>query len=161
MITIDELMTVNPYTLSEADSLEDARKLMTEKNIRHIPITDDNNHLSGLVSQRDILLATDPMTKKPGSTASKALTLSDIMVKSVHVIHKNTSVRQAALYLQQHKYGCLPVVTDKRVDGIVTDSDFITIAINLLEQVEISEEDVDMEPDDLADLDLPSLDGDF
>ena len=42
------------------------------------------------------------------------------------------------LYLQKHKYGCLPVVSDGRLDGIITDSDFVAVAINLLEQMEIT-----------------------
>ena len=45
MITIEEFMTSEPYTLSENDSLNDARKVMTEKHIRHIPVTDGGNRL--------------------------------------------------------------------------------------------------------------------
>ena len=52
MITIEEFMTPEPYTLSETDSLDDARKIMTEKHIRHIPIIDNDNHVLGLVTKR-------------------------------------------------------------------------------------------------------------
>jgi CBS domain-containing protein len=48
-------------------------------------------------------------------------------------------MREAALYLQRHKYGCLPVVNDGKLKGIVTDSDFVAVAINLLEQWELSQ----------------------
>ena len=60
MITIDELMTPKPYALTADDTLEDARLMMTDKNIRHIPIVDKHNHLVGLVTQRDVLKATEP-----------------------------------------------------------------------------------------------------
>ena len=50
MITIDELMTDNPYTLRPTDSLNAARQLMTEKHIRHIPITDDDNSTSTIAN---------------------------------------------------------------------------------------------------------------
>ncbi|NOQ87852.1 MAG: CBS domain-containing protein, partial [Gammaproteobacteria bacterium] len=60
MITIEEFMTADPYTLRSGDSLSDARKIMTGKHIRHIPITDNDKHLLGLVTQRDVLAATDP-----------------------------------------------------------------------------------------------------
>ena len=146
MITIEEFMTANPYTLSESHSLNDARKVMTERHIRHIPITDNNKHLLGLVTQRDVLAATDSSSmqqvKSSPGAGDQDVMLSDIMIIDVNVIHETDSLRQAALYLQSHKYGCLPVVRDDQLVGIITDSDFIAIAINLLEQVEVTEAEI-------------------
>lgn len=145
MITIDEFMTSEPYTLRETDSLHDARKVMTERHIRHIPITDDDMHLLGLVTQRDVLAATAPeseqQTKSAPQEGDSDIKLSEIMIRDVSVIHRTDSLRQAALYVQQHKYGCLPVLSADRLVGIITDSDFIDIAINLLEQVELTEQE--------------------
>lgn len=140
-------MTSEPYTLRETDSLNDARKIMTEKHIRHIPITDNDDHLLGLVTQRDILAATEPglELKVKGLSCDLDIKLADIMSRGVSVIHREDSLRQAALYIQSHKYGCLPVVSDDRLVGIITDSDFIDIAINLLEQAEIMEEEGSIE----------------
>ncbi len=155
MITIEEFMTPEPYTLRETDSLNDARKIMTEKHIRHIPITDDDNHVLGLVTQRDVLAATEPGWKQTVEKISSesAIRLSDIMIRDVSIIHKSDSLRRAAMYIQSHKYGCLPVVSDDCLVGIITDSDFIDIAINLLEQVEITEEESKIESEaDIADL---------
>ncbi len=157
MITIDELMTPKPYTLTADDTLEDARLMMTDKNIRHIPIVDKHNHLVGLVTQRDVLKATEPESGQ----ASREVLLSDIMISNVSVIHQTSSVRQAGLFLQQHKYGCLPVVANDKLVGIVTDSDFITVAINLIEQVELAEEDVSYGDDRLDDINMPTLDDEF
>ena len=136
MFTIDEFMTPEPYTLSESHSIDDARRVMTEKHIRHIPITDDDNHLLGLVTQRDVLAATAPKQED-----NLPIELSDVMIRNVSIIHKTDSLRQAAKYLQSHKYGCLPVISDDQVVGIITDSDFVEIAINMLEQAEQLEED--------------------
>ena len=165
MITIEEFMTPDPYTLRQSDSINDAWEVMIGKHVRHIPITDEDNHVLGLVTQRDVLAATDPGAIREAKTASHEvksdLTLSEIMIRDVTVIRKEDSLRQAALYLQTHKYGCLPVVVDDRLVGIITDSDFIEIAINLIEQVEVSEEDsmMDFEADqDIDDIDLPETD---
>ena len=162
MITISEFMTLEPYTLRESDSINDAWEVMVSKHIRHIPITDNDNHVLGLVTQRDILAATEPESIRKAKTASHEvksdLKLSDIMIAEVTTIHENDSLRQAAIYLQAHKYGCLPVVSDNRLIGIITDSDFIAIAINLLEQVEIVEQESasDYELDDVMDdIELP------
>ena len=159
MITIDELMTANPYTLRENDTLEDARRIMTERHIRHIPITDDNHHLLGLVTQRDVLEATDPGSKQQANRVSSSdnIKLSDIMIRNVSVVHQSESVRQAAIFLRSHKFGCLPVVSNDRLVGIITDSDFIDIAINLLEQVDMAEDAVDYEMDSMDDVELPVL----
>lgn len=166
MIKIDEFMTANPCTLGEDDSLSDARKVMTERHIRHIPITDDDNHLLGLVTQRDVLAATLPgsplQTKSAPHEADTDIMLSDIMIRNVSVIHRTDSLRQAALYIQSHKYGCLPVLSENRLVGIITDSDFIDIAINLLEQAEITEDGtmMDVEGDEaqlIDEIDLPEV----
>lgn len=158
MITIEEFMTAKPYTLREADSINEAWKIMTEKHIRHIPVTDSDNHLLGLVTQRDVLAATEPgvalgdmgATKREGAD----IKLSDIMIRNVRVIHTYDSLRQAAVYMQSHKYGCLPVISNEQLVGIITDSDFVSIAINLLEQAELSEEEIDA-VDVIDDIDLP------
>lgn len=139
MITVEEFMTAEPYTLSENNSLDDARRVMTEKHIRHIPVTGDDKKLLGLVTQRDVLAATDPESKQLGDTTTR---LADVMIRDVSVVSTTDSLRHAAMYIQSHKYGCLPVVTDGRLIGIITDSDFIDIAINLLEQVEVMEQEI-------------------
>ena len=162
MITIDEFMTSEPYTLRETDSINDAWEVMIGKHIRHIPIIDSDNHVLGLVTQRDVLAATDPGAIREAESASHEvrsdITLADIMIRDVSVIQQTDSLRQAALYLQLHKYGCLPVVSENRLVGIITDSDFIDIAINLIEQAELTEQDTEMEielEDTMADIELP------
>jgi CBS domain-containing membrane protein len=163
MITVDEFMTTEPCTLRETDTINDARQIMTGKHIRHIPITDSENHVLGVVTQRDVLAATEPVLsssiRSDAVAAQPDIRLSEIMIRNVSVIHQSDSLREAALYLQAHKYGCLPVVSDDRLVGIVTDSDFISIAINLLEQAELSEEVVELETEDtIDDLDLQVVD---
>ena len=56
-------------------------------------------------------------------------------------------MRSAALMLQKHKIGSLPVLQGETLVGIITDSDYVGLAINLLEQME------DIEPDDFDDYD--------
>ena len=150
MITVEEFMTSEPCTLKETDSINAARKIMTERNIRHIPVTDDDNRLIGLVTQRDILAATGPglVTKEGGNPeagGTAGVRLSDIMIRNVSVVEKSDSLRTAAKFMQSHKYGCLPVVSAGRLEGIITDSDFISIAINLIEQAELNEDELGSE----------------
>lgn len=137
MITIDEIMISNLYTLGENNTLGDANDLMQAKRIRHIPVVDEGNHLLGLVSQRDLLAATSPSAgeKREGMSTP----LKSVMVTDLHTVDRNVSLRQAALYLSQNKFGSLPVVHDGKLVGLVTDTDFVTVAIHLLEQMEAAE----------------------
>ena len=155
MITVDEFMTAEPCALRDTDTINDAKQIMTEKHIRHIPIIDSENHVLGLVTQRDVLASTGLAllsSEKSDSIVDQTdIRLSEIMIRNVQVVHPSDSLRQAALYLQAHKYGCLPVVSDDCLVGIVTDSDFIAIAINLLEQAELAEDIVELETEDLMD----------
>jgi len=158
MITVDELMTENPYTLRDSNSIHDAWEIMTEHRIRHIPITDDDNHLLGLVTQRDVLAATKPSSMSTTSDENSGDgKLSEIMIKNVTTIHKSDNLRQAALHMQSHKHGCLPVLSEEQLVGIITDSDFVSIAINLLEQVELLEEQADDEST-MDDVEMPAID---
>ena len=149
MITVEEFMTSELCTLRETDSIIDARKIMTEKHIRHIPVTDGDSHMLGLVTQRDVLAATEPVLLKQEGTDSSATgagtCLADIMIRDVSIINNTDSLRKAAMYMQSHKYGCLPVMSDGRLVGIITDSDFVDIAINLIEQAEFSEDEMGAE----------------
>jgi CBS domain-containing protein len=70
------------------------------------------------------------------------------MSSPVQTVDEHASLRGAALHLQKHRMGCLPVTRDGALVGIITDSDFVAIAVHLMEQLELVEpeealEDVD------------------
>ena len=63
----------------------------------------------------------------------------DIMQTEVHRVSSSTPARQAAKRMEKLKIGCLPIVDNAKLVGIITDSDFLGVAINLLEQVDDQE----------------------
>lgn len=153
MITISEFMTTELCTLRGTNTINDAMQIMAEKHIRHIPITDNDNRLLGLVTQRDVLAANVTALASAGNdspTVKADVLLSEIMTQNISVVSPADSLRQAAMYLQQHKYGCLPVVSEEGLVGIITDSDFVAIAVNLLEQAELIEDMPEIEIDDIG-----------
>ncbi len=154
MITVDEIMTTELETLPETANLESALDLMTTRHIHHILVVDGDGNLVGIVTHRDVLAASDSTIRGKGRQKNmRSVALSDIMVRDVSTIDEHASVRSAALYLEQHDYGCLPVVTDGKLRGIVTNSDFVAVAINLLEQLEANEpQDEFEEPSELEDV---------
>ena len=139
MITVDEIMTVDPYTLPETATLGDAIRLMRQKNIRHIPIVDAEGGLVGLITHRDALSAAESTLRDEAERKNvETVRLADIMISDVATVDEHSNLRRAALFLEKHKYGCLPVVTQGKLRGIVTGRDFVAVAINLLEQLETS-----------------------
>lgn len=140
MITIAEVMTPDVYTLGPDDSLAQARSMMVEKHIRHIPIVNQQQEVLGLLTHRDLLSAADSVLSgresgKAGESES-SIPVSQAMVTHLDSVDENASLRGAAIHLQRHKHGCLPVLREGRLVGIITDSDFVGVAINLLEQLE-------------------------
>ncbi len=61
------------------------------------------------------------------------------MVTDVATVAVHASLRHAALFIEKHKIGCLPVMNDDQLVGIITDTDFVAVAINLLETIEETE----------------------
>jgi CBS domain-containing membrane protein len=128
-----DLITVLPTTL-----ISESARLMSENHIRHIPVIDESSDLVGMVSHRDILAATAP--KAPwaaGIPDNRPVT--EIMSSPVMTVDPRVSVLDAGLRLRSLGVGSLAVVLDGELEGIVTDSDFLVVAINLLEQLDATE----------------------
>jgi CBS domain-containing protein len=140
MITVDEIMTTRPFTLPATATLADAIRVMAEKSIRHIPIMDAEGRLEGLVTRHDVLATLDSTLRAKTERRDPAtISLAEIMTRDLKTVDGGTNLRRAALLLEEHKYSCLPVMTEGRLSGIVTDVDLVAVAINLIEQLETSE----------------------
>jgi len=142
MFTVAEIMTREPYSLGPDDSLASARQMMTEHHIRHIPVLSGDGSLIGLVSQRDVLAAEDStVLNEEGGPDSRDqyVAISSIMTTPVQSVEESAGLRGTAMHLQKNKLGCLPVLNEGQLVGIITDSDFVAIAINLMEQLESTE----------------------
>lgn len=159
MIKIEDMMTRNPHSLLRSHSLSDAKHLMEEHEIRHIPVVDTDNRLLGVVTQRDVLAAQESNLQKNSDSDSHTLdTPLDIaMRKNVMTVDPHAGLKESATYMQKHKVGCLPVVLEGKLVGIITDSDFVTIAIHLLEL----QEEVEPDADDFAELEVEEYDDEF
>jgi CBS domain-containing protein len=142
MLTVSEIMTREPYTLGPDSNLAEARQLMAEHHIRHIPVLSNDGSLVGLVSQRDVLAAEDSSvvsSQQAIDATDRYVALSSVMTSPVQTVDERDSLRGTAIILQKSKVGCLPVLREGKLVGIITDTDFVAIAINLMEQLEAQE----------------------
>lgn len=146
MISVESIMTPDPVSLKPDDTLETANILMNEKHIHHIPIVDEKDGLVGLISHRDVLAATGSTLNQHPSDNSQAK-LSDIMTTPAISITPDTGTLKAAQYIHNSRHGCLPVVEDGNLIGIITEYDFVEVAMSLLERREVTDYKDDTDED--------------
>lgn len=110
-------MISNPITLRKDAIVKDALKMMRDYSIGGIPIVDENNHLIGIVTNRDLRFERN--IKRP---------ITEVMTKEVITAPQHTDFEQAADILQQHRIEKLPVVDKQgRLVGLITYRDIIKL----------------------------------
>jgi CBS domain-containing membrane protein len=139
MITVAEIMSTQVITLKASDSISTARDIMKKEDIRHIPVVDERSFPVGIITQRDILRVQHSQLTDSSEVNENSISLDKIMTPNIAYVFPADSLRSAGLKLQKYKYGCLPVLENDQIVGIITDSDFVSVAINLIEQMEYSE----------------------
>jgi CBS domain-containing protein len=141
MITVDEIMTTDVFTLPATATVAGAIRVMAERSIRHIPIVDSEGNMEGLVTRHDVMDVMDSTLRQTKARRDPAtIALEEIMTRDVVTVEEGANLRRAALFLEEHKFSCLPVMSEGRLSGIVTDADLVAVAINLLEQLAIGRE---------------------
>lgn len=135
-------MTTDLITVGPDDNLETARTLMHDNKIHHLPVV-EGEKLVGLLTLTNVLAATDSFLRDEDSRLhARDIPVKNVMIADVATVDRKASLRRAAMFLERHRIGCLPVVSNGKLKGIITDTDFVGVAINLLEQME------SVEPDD-------------
>jgi CBS domain-containing protein len=125
-LRVEDLMSTALITAGPADTVTDVDFEMKLANVRHIPIVDRQGRLVGIVSQRDILRAM-------ALTRDVPLPMRQVMTTRVHTVQLDTPAAHAAALMLEHKIGSLPVLgEDGQLSGIVTESDFVRLALELL-----------------------------
>ena len=142
MITVSEIMSDQVIKLTSTDTVSTAKEIMRTEGIRHIPIVDEHSLPIGLITQRDILRVQDSDLAANNIPAidEKSVLVEQIMSRKIASVHPGDSLRSAGIRMQKNKYGCLPVIQENQLVGIITDTDFVGVAIDLIEQMELHED---------------------
>lgn len=129
--TVGQFMSIDLFTVRPDDLVDLAASLMDWEHVRHVPVEDDQGRLVGLLSHRSLLRLV-----ARGRSASKTdpVAVSDIMKADPVTTSSGTSTLDAIEKMRREKVGCLPVVDDGKLVGIITERDFINVAARLLEQ---------------------------
>ncbi len=130
--TVRDIMSAEVTTLGRNDTLLLAKDIMNLGRIRHFPVVEDDE-VVGVVSQRDLYRASLGTVMQYGEKAQRAF-LESVAVKEVMAdpiaIGPDATVRDAARLMLEHKIGCLPVLEDSRLVGIVTETDMLQVVVD-------------------------------
>ena len=129
---IEEIMTTNIITLGAEQTILDAYSLMIQHKIRHLPIVDQEQHLIGIVSDRDIRDASPSILNNNNHQDNVLqLPIKTIMKTDLITGHPLDFVEEIGAIFYEHKINCLPIVKNRKLVGIITHSDLLHSLIEL------------------------------
>ena len=128
-LTVSEVMDTHLYTVHQNDPIELVAELMDHNKIRYTLVEDENGDLVGLLSAKILLkrFAKNAITEYKEKTA-----VSEIMVKDPITITPETTLLEAIGLMSKHEIGCLPVLEDKELIGVITEKVFVQITSRLI-----------------------------
>lgn len=135
---VSESMTRKVITIDKGADLFEAKKKMTENQIRHLPVVDKENRLIGIVTDRDIRSATPSIYPQDNGAQKEQATLAaikigDIMSTDLVVVSPMYTLQDAILLIQRARVGAFPVVDEQGIlKGIISIRDLMRAFINVL-----------------------------
>lgn len=126
--TIGQFMSTDLFTVRPDDLIDLAASLMDWRHIRHVPVENEEGHLVGLVTHRDLLRLLSQ------GRHDKDVTVRDVMVPHPVTISPSTPTLDAIQIMRDQKIGCLPVVDNEQLVGIVTSYDFLEASARLFRE---------------------------
>lgn len=131
-------MKSDPVTIGPNASFYEAENLIRSKGIRHLPVADENRELMGLLTDRDIREA-GPSDASGLSIREMHYLLGKLQVKGIMkplnkliTVRSDTIVERGAQLMYEHKIGCLPVVEDGKLIGIITETDILELFVDIV-----------------------------
>lgn len=128
---VNDCMTRHPVMIPPNIGAAEAQQVMAENKVRHLPVVGDGKRLQGLITRQRLALKPDSI----GSFNVWEITryLSNVKVKQLMVpardvvtITPERTVERAARVMMDHRIGCLPVLEDKIVVGMITEVDLMS-----------------------------------
>jgi CBS domain-containing protein len=130
-VKVEQYMTTDLVTAHEDDALDLVANLMIWEKVRHVPVEDNQNRLVGLVSYRAILRALVSLLQEG---RSDPIPVSQVMRRDPWTVSPDTSTLVAIEVMRRYDVGCLPVVRDGKLVGMIWARNLMGISAKLLEE---------------------------
>lgn len=132
-LRVEEFMATDLFTVQKDDLIELVAELMDWRKIRYMPVEDSKGNLVGLITSRLLLRY---YAKKHSFNSKEAVCVKDIMISDVIMISPDKTIIEALQLMRGNKIGCLPVVKNGELIGVITEMDFLRISSRLIERLE-------------------------
>jgi len=134
---VEDIMTYDVKVLTLDDTIKTCLKMMQENKIRHIPVVDtaaeenEEQHLVGIVSQRDVFRQISPYLGRVGEidSDSKALKqpLTQIVTRKPETVSPETKIQDMISIMVNNRIDSIPVLLDGKLVGIATSTDVMKL----------------------------------
>jgi CBS domain-containing protein len=136
-LKVSEFMQTDLFTVQKDDIIELVAEMMDWRKIRYMPIENKEGHLVGLITSR--LLIRYFARLSDDRKEDTAVTVKDIMIESPVTVSPEASIMEALELMRNKKIGCLPVVKDKELMGVITEMDFLRVSVRLMERLQLNQ----------------------
>lgn len=131
-LLVEEFMTTDLFTVHKDDIPELVADMMDWQSVRFIPVEDEKGQLIGLITAR---LLIRHFNKERKLNDIQDCTVADLMIKDPVTISPESTIYDAMYVLKKNKIACLPVVKNKKLVGIISDGNFLSITNNLFKTI--------------------------
>ena len=128
---VRQIMNTNVITLGSKDTIRLALETMKQNRIRHIPIVKENDCLVGIITERDVKDASPSVFQHGLNEDFLNKPIKSIMSTNLITGHPLDFVEEIAAVLIEHKIGCLPILQDDRLVGLLTETDLLHTFVKL------------------------------
>ncbi|EPZ37760.1 MULTISPECIES: acetoin utilization AcuB family protein [Anoxybacillus] len=128
---VEQMMKTDVIALKPSNTIADALSIVKQKNIRHLPIVDDEYHVIGIVTDRDLRDASPSIFHANEHLEDLQKPLSTIMKTNVITGHPLDFVEEVAALFYEHRISCMPIVKENKLVGIITESDLLYTLVQL------------------------------
>ena len=133
---VQDRMTVDPVTITPTTTFPEAFRILRERGIRHLPVVDDDGKLVGVVARTDLLHASPSqattLTVFEINYLLANLHVRDVMSSPPVTVYGDEPLEEAARLMVQKKIGCLPVICDGELIGLITETDIFETFVEVL-----------------------------
>ncbi len=123
---VEKVMKRDVITIQQDTTIQEAKDIMTRNKIRHIPVVNHHNQLIGIVSDRDLVL-----DRLPENEDAESAQVHAVMTKQVITAHPLDFIEELLTVFYEERIGCIPVVNQREVVGIITERDMLYTLIQL------------------------------
>ena len=130
-LQVRDVMSREVHTVKRNDELGIADALMKQERVRHLPVLDGDGEVCAVVSQRDLfrgaLLRALGFGSRAEESMLKQVAVKEAMSSEIQTTAPDTPVADVARLMIERKIGCLPVIENGKLVGIVTETDFVRL----------------------------------